>query len=142
MANDELLPTLFLSEPAGHFALGHVFNAVDGFAGPAEATDGVGYWRCDIADGNRLTWSKEVYQLFDIPIGSQVERDQAVARYTDHSKSVLERLRAFAINHKCGFILDAAIAAGSTGNQWIRLIAFPILESGRVVGLQGLKRAL
>jgi hypothetical protein len=75
-------------------------------------------------------------------MGSQVERDQAVARYTEHSKGVLERLRAFAINHKCGFILDAAIAAGSTGNQWIRLIAFPMMEAGRVVGLQGLKRAL
>ena len=142
MANDELLPTLFLSEPAGHFALGHVFKAVDGFASPAAAGDGIGYWRCDIADGNRLTWSKEVYQLFDIPIGSQIERNEAVARYTEHSKGVLERLRAFAINHKCGFILDAAIAAPSTDNQWIRLIAFPILEAGRVVGLQGLKRAL
>ena len=142
MVNEELHPQLFLSEPAGHFALGHVFNAVDGFAGRTAATDGIGYWRCDIADGNRLTWSKEVYQLFDIPMGSQVDRDEAVARYTEHSKSVLERLRAFAINHKCGFILDAAIAAGGTGNQWIRLIAFPIKETGRVVGLQGLKRAL
>lgn len=142
MPSKGMLPQLFLSEPAGRFALGHVFSSSQGFAHPTTANDGIGHWRCDITDDNKLTWSKEVYELFGIPPGSQVKRDEAVARYSEQSKSVLERLRTFAIGHKCGFILDAAITAEGAGSHWIRLIAFPILEAGRVVGLQGLKRAL
>jgi hypothetical protein len=65
-----------------------------------------------------------------------------VAHYSEQSKGVLDRVRAFAINRKCGFILDAMISADGGSNRWIRLIAFPILNAGRVVGLQGLKRAL
>jgi hypothetical protein len=142
MPTKGLLSQLFLSEPAGRFALGHVFSSGQGIDKPAKANDGIGHWRCDITDDNRLTWSKEVYELFGIPCGTQVERGDAVAQYSEQSKGVLDRLRAFAINRKCGFILDAVISAGGTSNQWIRLIAFPILEAGRVVGLQGLKRAL
>lgn len=141
MPTEGVLPQLFLSEPAGRFALGHVFSGGRGFV-PTGANDGIGQWRCDIADDNRLTWSKEVYDLFGIPAGTQVDRDEAVAHYSEQSKSVLERLRAFAISRKCGFILDALISADGSSNQWIRLIAFPILNAGRVVGLQGLKRAL
>ena len=142
MPAEGVVPQLFLSEPAGRFALGHVFSGGQGFAEPAKANDGIGHWRCDISEDNRLTWSNEVYELFGIPADTQVSRDEAVARYSEQSKGVLERLRAFAINRKCGFILDALISADGNSNQWIRLIAFPILNAGRVVGLQGLKRAL
>jgi len=137
-----VLPQLFLSEPAGRFALGHVFSGTKGFVEPAGANKGFGHWRCDISEDNRLTWSEEVYDLFGIPAGTQVERDDALAHYSDQSKGVLERVRAFAISRKCGFILDALICPDGGGNRWIRLIAFPIMNAGRVVGLQGLKRAL
>lgn len=142
MPTKRILRQLFLSEPVGRFALGHVFSSQHGFTNPSKDHDGIGHWRCDITSDNRLTWSKEVYDLFGIPFGSEVKREEAVARYSEQSKSVLERIRTYAITHKCGFILDAAITADGKGSHWIRLIAFPILEAGRVVGLQGLKRAL
>ena len=142
MPTEGVLPQLFLSEPAGRFALGHVFSGGKDLVEPTSSNEGIGHWRCDIADDNKLTWSNEVYELFGIPAGTQIDRDDAVAHYSEQSKSVLERLRAFAINRRCGFILDALISADGGNNQWIRLIAFPILNAGRVVGLQGLKRAL
>jgi len=142
MPAEGVLPQLFLSEPAGRFALGHVFSGNKAFVEPARVNEGIGHWRCDITDDNRLTWSEEVYDLFGIPAGTPVKRDDAVAHYSEQSKGVLDRVRAFAINRKCGFILYAMISADGGSNRWIRLIAFPILNAGRVVGLQGLKRAL
>ena len=142
MPVEGLLPQLFFSEPAGRFALGHVFSLAEGFADPIEASDGVGYWRCDITEHNRLTWSEEVYALFGIPIGTSVKREDAVAQYSDYSRSVLERLRSFAIGRKCGFILDAAISPHGTNSQWIRVLALPVMEAGQLVGLKGWKRAL
>jgi hypothetical protein len=144
MPNSPLLEQLFFTEPAGRFALGHVIRSGQEVATADEilACNDTGHWRCDINDHNRLTWSDKVYELFGMPVGTQVERDQAVARYCEHSKGVLERLRAFAINRKCGFILDAAIHPNEKDNRWIRVLAVPILENDRVVGLQGLNRAL
>ena len=144
MPNSALLHQLFYGEPAGRFALGHIFRSAQGFSAIAKGLgrDEAGQWSCDLTDRDRLAWSDKVYELFGFPDGAPVERDAAVARYTDHSKSVLERVRTFAILRKCGFILDAAIRPEGQANRWIRVIAFPVVDGERVVALQGLKRAL
>jgi hypothetical protein len=135
--------SLFQEEPAGTFADGHIFmNAPDLDA--AEQDSGAGYWRCDIAHDDRLTWTDKVYELFGLPAGTPVMRDWAVARYTEPSKTALEHVRSYALSRKLGFILDAAIGTEGGGTRWIRVLAVPILakRSGRVVGMHGLKRPL
>src|ERR1700752_854584 len=95
---------LFHEEPAGTFADGHVFiNAPD--LVNAQQDPGAGYWRCDIADHDRLTWSDKVCELFGLPGGSPVKRNWAVSRYSEPSKSALELVRMYALNRKLGFIL-------------------------------------
>ena len=135
--------TLFQEEPVGTFADGHVFiNAPDVVGGDQDPRSG--YWHCDIAHDDRLTWSEKVYALFGLPAGAPVMRDWAVARYAEPSRTALERVRMYALSRKLGFILDAAIRPEGGGNRWIRVLAVPILakRSGRVVGLHGLKRPL
>ena len=144
VASRPLIHQFFYDEPAGRFALGHVFH----FDGDLD-TDKLGlesaasgHWSCDLDDRDSLTWSDKIYELFDIPKGSAIDRADAVSRYSDRSKGVLEQVRNFAIGHKCGFILDAAINPADREELWIRIIAFPILKNDRIVGLQGFKRAL
>ena len=134
---------LFDEEPVGTFREGHVFVIAPDVSG-ADVDTGVGYWRCDITDNEKLTWSDRVYALFGLPAGTPVVRDWAVERYTDRSKSVLEYVRTYALKRKLGFILDAEISPEGEDNRWIRVLAVPILakRSGRVVGLHGLKRSL
>jgi PAS domain-containing protein len=102
---------------------------------------GVGRWECDLSD-NSLTWSEGVYDIFGLPRGAQVERSEAVALYCEESRSAMERLRAYAINHKRGFTLDAQISPHHGQGRWMRLIAAPISDGDRVVRLQGLKLQL
>jgi len=139
-----LLHKFFYDEPVGRFALGHVFHFARDFSAIADGlgSPDTGHWSCDLDDSNRLTWSDKVYELFGIPKGSNVPRSESVARYSTRSKGVLDRVRNFAIGHKCGFILDAALNAGGGTDRWIRIIAFPVIKGERIVGLQGLKRAL
>ena len=134
---------LYKEEPAGTFADGHVFVNAPDLAG-ADQDPRAGYWHCDIAHDDRLTWTEKVYELFGLPAGSPVIREWAVARYTEPSKTVLERVRTYALSRKLGFILDAAIRTEGGGHRWIRVLAVPILakRSGRVVGVHGLKRQL
>lgn len=136
-----LVSNLFHEEPAGTFSDGHVFSIAPDL-GDADKEPGSGYWHCDIADEDRLTWSEKVYELFGLPSGAAVDRDWAVAHYAEPSKASLERVRKYALNRKFGFILDAEIMPEGEGNRWIRVLAIPILEKGRVVALHGLKQAL
>ena len=132
---------LFDEEPAGTFAHGHVFMTAPDLSSPQQDPS-IGYWHCDIAHKDQLTWSDKVYELFGLPSGTPVRRDWAVTRYSELSRSALDRVRPYAVTRKCGFILDAAIKPEGEADRWIRVLAYPIVARGRVVGLHGLKRAL
>ena len=132
---------LFDQEPAGTFAGGHIFvNAPD--LTSAQQDPANGYWHCDIAHDDKLTWTDKVYELFGLPPGTSVQRDWAVTRYSEPSKDALRSVRTYALDRKLGFILDALIKPAGEDDRWIRVLAYPIVARGRVVGLHGLKRAL
>ena len=123
------------------FDLGRLFDG-EGVCeiNPARATrlQGVGQWYCDLAD-NSLNWSAEVYDLFGFPRGAMVSRGEAAARYGEVSRAAMERLRAYAIRHRRGFTLDAEISTAQGARHWMRLVAAPVCDGGRVVALRGLK---
>jgi len=126
-----------------HFDLGCILNseAIDAVQ-PAAVGDlswhHAGCWECDLND-NRLKWSGGVYDIFGLPRDAVVSREECTAFYSEGSRTMMERLRAHAIRHQCGFTLDAEINAAIGGKRWIRLIAAPVCEGGRAVRLHGLK---
>ena len=99
----------------------------------------LGKWECDLADNNRLSWSDEVYNIFDIPIGATVAREESAALYCEGSRAAMEKLRAYAIKHRRGFTLDVEIQPAKAPRRWMRLIAAPVCADDRVIKLQGLK---
>lgn len=109
--------------------------------GPMLADEGIGLWQCDL-DGGALTWTEGVYDLFGIPRGAFVRRNEAVSFYSDESGAAMERLRAYALKHRRGFTLDAEIRPAGAPPRWMRLIAVPVCRSGRAVRLHGLKIAI
>jgi len=112
-----------------------------GDAGRMLADRGIGLWYCDLADGS-LTWTEGVYDLFGLPRGTLVRRDEAVSFYADESCAAMERLRAYALRHRRGFTLDAEIRPAGAKPRWMRLIAAPTCSNGRAVRLRGLKIAI
>ena len=134
-----------LFERGQRFDLGCVYGS-DGTTPIASKLDeqdllgrGLGLWECDLSD-NSLTWSAGVYDLFGWPRDACVSRAETVARYCERSRAMMERLRAYAIKHRRGFTLDAEILPVQGGHRWMRLVAAPICDGGRVVRLHGLKR--
>lgn len=140
--NGSLADALFREQRAETFRDGYVFRPGLNLKGVGGQRPDWGHWACDIADHDRLSWSDSVYHLFGLPAGVHVDREWAVGRYLVHSRTTLERVRGFALRHACGFILDAEIEPEGAGRRWIRVLAVPIFENGRVVRLHGLKRGL
>ena len=132
-----------LSEEAGRFEWGHVLSSVvtDLIEPPAVGALNLhhaGCWECDLKD-NSLIWSGGVYDLFGLPRGSAVTRDEALSFYGEESRATMERLRAFAVRHRRGFTLDAEIRPAVGDRRTMRLIAAPVSVNGEVVRLHGLK---
>jgi len=135
-----------LFEQARHFDLGCVLNAaaidaIDPTKIGQLAINHAGVWECDLSN-DKLIWSGGVYDLFGLPRGALVSRDEAVALYCEDSRAAMERLRVYAIKHKRGFTLDAQIRPAVGERRWMRLIAAPVCEGGEAVRLHGLKLAL
>ncbi|WP_242097429.1 PAS domain-containing protein [Sphingomonas sp. CROZ-RG-20F-R02-07] len=125
-----------LAESGQRFALG----LVHGGSGPASVEAATtGPWTCALPD-DALTWSDAVYDIFGLPRGIAVRRQEALALYAEESRAVLERLRAHAIRHRRGFTLDARIRPVTGPERWMRLIAVPACENGRTVRLHGIKQ--
>lgn len=132
-----------LYERERHFALGqvHGYDTLDWVPGAAVVAERpvlAGLWECDLSD-NSLIWSDEVYDIFGIPTGAAVTRDEAVALYAEESRAAMEKLRAYAIRHRRGFTLDVEIKPALAARRWMRLIAAPLCIGDQVVRLQGLK---
>lgn len=103
------------------------------------AANGIGRWACNLAD-NGLVWTAPVFDLFGLPRDARLSRDAIVALYREGSRAAMERLRAYAIKHRRGFTVDMEIRTVAGRRRWMRLLAAPVCEGGRVVRLHGLKQ--
>ena len=135
-----------LHEKSRQFELGCLLNcaATDavqpvqvGQLGPHHA----GCWECNLADQS-LFWSGGVYDIFGLPRGVSVSREEAVGFYTERSRSAMERLRDHAIRHNCGFTIDVEIRPAVGAPRWMRLIGASVCSGGRPVRLHGVKLVL
>lgn len=133
-----------ITDQAWHFDLGHVLNsavldAIEPHRTGELATHHAGLWECDLRD-DTLIWSGGVYDMFGLERGLAITREIALEHYSEHSRAALTRLRAHAIQHRCGFTLDAEINAGAgRERRFIRVIAAPVCVDDVVVSLHGVK---
>jgi PAS domain-containing protein len=135
-----------LFEQGRHFDLGCVLNsAVIDVLQPQQIgglnLHHAGCWECDLSD-NSLTWSGGVYDIFGLPRGAKITREQSVIHYCADSRAKMEQLRAYSIRHQRGFTVDVEIRAAMGETRWMRLIAAPVCDGDRVVRLHGLKLAI
>jgi two-component system, LuxR family, sensor kinase FixL len=99
----------------------------------------IGVWECDVASG-KLTWTDVVYDLFGLPRGALLDRDEIVKLYDPASRREMERLRSEAIASGIGFTLDILIHTSGGEDRWIRLTADIEQEDGKSVRIFGTKQ--
>jgi two-component system sensor kinase FixL len=99
----------------------------------------IGVWECDLAT-EELTWTDGVYDLFELPRGSPLDRSEIVRLYEPRSRREMERMRSAAIASGGSFTLDVRIRTAKGNGRWIRLTADVETESGKPVRIFGTKQ--
>jgi PAS domain-containing protein len=132
-----------LHEKSRQFELGYLLNcAATDVVKPAEVGQlglhHAGCWECNLTDQS-LVWSGGVYDIFGLPRGVIISREEAVAFYSEHSRSTMERLRSYAIRHNRGFTIDVELRPAVGRSRWMRLIGAPVYSGNRPVRLHGVK---
>nr|WP_245396389.1 diguanylate cyclase [Jiella sonneratiae] len=99
----------------------------------------IGVWECELDDCT-LRWSDVVYDMFDLPRGSTLDRDEILAFYPEATRLELEDIRSRAIREGGGFSLDAEITTARGRPRWIRITATVECEAGEPVRIFGMKQ--
>ncbi|WP_161796875.1 sensor domain-containing diguanylate cyclase [Devosia soli] len=100
----------------------------------ASATARIGIWSCSLPDG-RLTWTNGVYDLFELPRNSHIDRDTTLKMYSPESARQMQALRAEAIATCGDFNFDAQIITAKGNPRWMRITA-------TVDGVEGVARRI
>ncbi len=105
----------------------------------ASAVARIGVWECSLPD-ETLSWSDQVYDIFEVPRGSVPDRNQILTYYSPDSLKALHEVRSRAIAELGGFTLDAEIVTAKGRPRWIRLTATVECEDGVAVRIFGMKQ--
>lgn len=99
----------------------------------------IGVWQCSLPC-ETLHWTDMVYDIFDLPRGSALDRNQTLECYTPESAEQLRILRSRAIMERTGFTLDAEITTALGNRRWVRLTATVECENDIPVRIFGMKQ--
>ena len=106
----------------------------------ASAAAKIGVWECDLASADTLRWTDAVFDLFELPRQSPIDRAATVAMYSPESRAEMEAARSRAIRECSGFTLDAQITTARGNLRWMRLTAEVESENGVAVRIFGMKQ--
>ncbi|RCW85303.1 diguanylate cyclase domain-containing protein [Phyllobacterium bourgognense] len=99
----------------------------------------IGVWECSLPD-ETLHWTDVVYDIFDLPRGSNLHRNEIVECYAENTAKELQRRRKRAIEDRSGFEMDAEIITVQGNRRWIRITATVESENGVPVRIFGMKQ--
>ena len=100
----------------------------------------IGVWQCDLRNADSLCWTDAVYDLFELPRQSVLDREATVAMYAPESRQQMQALRSKAIAEHGSFTLDAKIVTARGNERWMRLTADVECEDGVAVRIFGMKQ--
>lgn len=99
----------------------------------------IGVWEFDLVT-EKLTWTDTVYDLFDIPRGTILQRSDTLKFYDEWSLKEMEKLRSEAVRSGTGFSMDIVIRTARGAEKSIRLTADIEQENGKSVRIFGTKQ--
>jgi diguanylate cyclase (GGDEF)-like protein len=105
----------------------------------ASATARIGIWSCSLPD-ETLHWTEGIYDLFELPRGAPIDRQQTLRMYVPESARQMQALRSEAIATLGDFNFDAEIITAKGNRRWMRITATVDGVDGKARRIFGMKQ--
>ena len=96
----------------------------------------LGGWEFNLRS-NQLYWSKEVYRIHELPIGSDVDLGDAINFYSPEARPIMQRAVEDAIAEGKSWDLQLPFITARNRRIWVRAVGFVEHENGEPVFLRG-----
>jgi PAS domain-containing protein len=126
------LPQLIVIDRTSGGSFANLYEAI-------ERTLKMGAWECDLLSGH-IRWTPGTFDLFGVPAGSTIRREEILEQYESRSRERLEAVRAEAIRHGTGFSIDVDSATRGGFEKRVRINAAVESRGGRPVRIFGTKQ--
>ena len=97
----------------------------------------VGGWEFD-ATTFQGTWTDEVARIHDLDPSQPTNVELGLSFYLPESKKIIEEAINEAVEHGKSYDLELEMVSAKGDHKWVRTIARPILESGKVTRVRGI----
>lgn len=105
----------------------------------AERLANVGGWELVVQpDGPpELRWTDEVYRIHDLPVGADVDVEDAIEFYHPDYQSLVREGVERALETGEAYDVEARLVSATGREAWVYAIGDPVLEDGSVVSVRG-----
>ncbi|MBR06630.1 MAG: hypothetical protein CMP48_03005 [Rickettsiales bacterium] len=97
----------------------------------------IGTWQLNLKD-NSLEWSEVVYDIHELPRGTEIKLDEAVHFYHTDFEPIIHSAIDKALSEGKGWDLELKLVTAKNKEIWVRAIGKVVKEHGQVVALHGL----
>jgi len=83
-------------------------------------------------------WSDEVYRIHELPIGTEIDLEEAINFYREDFREVVQNAINTSIETAGSWDEECVLVTAKGNELWVRAIGHPAFEKGELVGLRGL----
>ena len=96
----------------------------------------LGGWQLDLVT-NRPIWSKMVYKIHEVPIGSEIDLEKALDFYPSESRPLIEKAIEMAISDNIPWDIQTPFNTAKGNSIWIRTTGYAEFTNGVATSLRG-----
>jgi len=96
----------------------------------------LGGWQLDLLT-NKPIWSDMVYKIHEVPIGSEIDLENAINFYPPQSRPIIEKAIALAVSEDIPWDIQTAFNTAKGNSIWIRTTGYAEFTNGVPTSLRG-----
>ena len=96
----------------------------------------LGGWQLDLLT-NKIIWSDVVYNIHELPLGSEVDLENAINFYAPESRPTIQQAIDLAISHGTPWDIQTPFITAKGNEIWVRAVGIAVFTNGVVTSLKG-----
>ncbi|MFT6285135.1 MAG: PAS domain S-box-containing protein [Arenicella sp.] len=96
----------------------------------------LGGWQLNLQT-NQLIWSDAVYNIHEIPIGSEIDLENAINFYVPEARPIIQQAIALAIEDGTPWDIQTPFITAKNNKIWVRAVGTAVFSDGIVTSLKG-----